>query len=101
VVHEKKKNLGRLQDKNHKLKARTIRTMKIFEGGGVYRVRNQSHSVFMVDGYESLNFYLRLILLTMVLRSFHDHHTALEYHGKIMILLLWEKKLYTKFKICS
>jgi hypothetical protein len=31
--------------------------------------------------YEYLNFYLRFILLTMVLRPFHDHHAAFEYRG--------------------
>jgi hypothetical protein len=33
--------------------------------------------------YESLNFYLRLILWTMLLRQNLHHNTALEYCGKV------------------
>jgi len=45
-MHKKKENkLGQTTGKNHKLKVKTISTMKIFEGGGIYQVRHQLHSM--------------------------------------------------------
>jgi len=49
--------------------------------------------------YESLNFYLRLISLTMLLRQTCSTTLLLSTVGtkKVMILLLWEKNLKYKF----
>src|ERR1700733_864900 len=53
--------------------------------------------------YESLNFYLRLILLIMVLRQILVHQVALEYHGNKIIndFFTVGKKLNTNFQKCS
>src|ERR1700733_1039149 len=53
--------------------------------------------------YESLNFYLRPILWTMLLWQNLDHKIALEYRGKVFQykFVTVGKNLNTKFQKCS
>ena len=63
-----------------------------------------TENVDTYPGYESLNFYLKLILWTMLLGQNLYHKIALEYNGKVFeykFVTVGKKILNTNFQKCS